>query len=140
MKKWEKEMKLRISPVVWLFLFAMGASSGALALDCSNAQTQTDMNHCAASDLDRETKKINKAYSDYRAKLNPAQKQQLKDVQLARIKFKDLACQFEASGVEGGSAQAMVLANCLADKTRQRSKEIEALGSCQEGDLSCPVR
>ena len=58
-------------------------------------------------------------------------------MQLAWIKFKDLACQFETSGTEGGSVHAMVLAECLIEKTRHRNKELEALANCQEGDLSC---
>ena len=120
-------------------LSSLFVSSAALAVDCQNPQTQIDMNQCASTDLDRETKKINKTYNNFRAKLNPTQKQQLKEVQLAWIKFKDLACKFEASGVEGGSAHSMVLAGCLTEKTRQRNKELEALGNCQEGDLSCPA-
>jgi len=131
-------MKLHTSLLVCSFLSILVVPCSALALDCQNPQTQTDMNQCSSSDLTRETKKINKTYNDFRAKLNPSQKQQLKEVQLAWIKFKDLACQFEASGVEGGSAHSMVLASCLAEKTLQRNKELEALGNCQEGDLSCP--
>ena len=50
------------------------------------------------------------------------------------------ACQFEASGVAGGSAFSMVLTSCLIKKTRERNKELEALANCQEGDLSCPAR
>jgi len=132
-------MKSHKALLICSFLSSLFVSSSTLALDCQNPQTQTDMNQCASSDLDRETKKINKTYNDYRAKLNPTQKQQLKEMQLAWIKFKDLACQFEASGVEGGSAHSMVLAGCLTEKTRQRNKELEVLGNCQEGDLSCPA-
>ena len=132
-------MKLHKVLLVCSFLSTLFGSSSALALDCQNPQTQTDMNQCASSDLDRETKKINKTYNDFKAKLNPTQKQQLKEVQLAWIKFKDLACQFEAFGVEGGSAHSMVLAGCLTEMTHQRNKELEALGNCQEGDLSCPA-
>ncbi len=67
------------------------------------------MNQCGGSDLERETKKINKAYNDYRAKLTPEQKLEFKEVQLAWIKFKDVACKFEASGVEGGSAYSIFI-------------------------------
>lgn len=132
-------MKLHNALLVCLFLSSVSVSSYVLALDCQNPQTQVDINQCASTELDRETKKINKTYNNLRAKLNPTHKQQLKEVQLAWIKFKDLACQFEASGIEGGSAHSMVLASCLAEKTRQRHKELEALGNCQEGDLSCPA-
>lgn len=132
-------MKLHKALLVCSFLSTLAVSRFALALDCQNPQTQTDMNQCASTDLDRETKKINKTYNDYSAKLNPTQKQQFKGVQSAWIKFKDLACRFEASGVEGGSAHSMVLSSCLTEKTRQRNKELEALGKCKEGDLSCPA-
>jgi uncharacterized protein YecT (DUF1311 family) len=119
-------------------LSSLLVSSVAWGLDCQNANTQADMNQCASSDLARETQLINRTYNDFRAKLSPAQQRQLKKVQLAWIKYKDLSCEFETSGVEGGSAHAMVLAGCLAEKTRLRNKELEALNSCQEGDLSCP--
>jgi uncharacterized protein YecT (DUF1311 family) len=132
-------MKLHAALLIGSFLSTLAVSDSALALDCQNPQTQTDMNQCASIDLDRETKKINKTYNDFRTKLNPTQKQQFKEVQFAWIKFKDLACQFEASGVEGGSAHSMVLAGCLAEKTRQRNKELEVLGKCEEGNLSCPA-
>ena len=83
-------------------------------------------------ELDRETKKINLTYNQFRSKLNPAQQQNIKEVQLAWIKFKDLACQFEASSLEGGSAYAMVLTGCLTEKTRQRHQELRALKDCEE--------
>lgn len=131
-------MKLYKPFVIVSFLSSLFVPSVVLGLDCQNANTQADMNQCASSDLARETQIINKTYRDLRAKLNPAQQRQFKKVQLAWIKYKDLSCEFEASGVEGGSAHAMVLAACLAEKTRLRNKELEALNSCQEGDLSCP--
>lgn len=132
-------MKFLKARLVGVFLSGLCISSTALALDCQNPQTQTDMNQCASLDLDRETKTINKTYNDLRKKLNHSQKQQLKELQLAWIKFKDLACEFEASGVEGGSAHSMVMAGCLTEKTRQRNEELKVLGNCQEGDLSCPA-
>ena len=122
------------------FLCSLFVSSYALALSCQNPQAQTDINQCAFITLELETKKINKAYNDYMANLNSTKKLQFKNVQLAWIKFKDLACQFEASGVAGGSAFSMVLTSCLIKKTRERNKELEALANCQEGDLSCPAR
>ena len=119
------------------FLSLLFVSGAALSLECEDPMTQLDMNLCASAELDRETKKINKTYNNLRAKLNSEQKQQIKEVQLAWIKFKDLACKFEASAVEGGSVYSMVLSECLTAKTRQRHKELERINSCQEGDLSC---
>jgi uncharacterized protein YecT (DUF1311 family) len=89
--------------------------------------------------LDRETKKINQTYNTVRAKLSPKQQQDFKAVQLAWIKFKDLDCKFQASGVAGGSAYPMIVSECLTAKTIQRNKELDYLLNCQEGDLSCPA-
>ncbi|MDP3814670.1 lysozyme inhibitor LprI family protein [Pseudomonas sp.] len=77
-------------------------------------------------------------YGEYRKGLDGAQKQQLKEVQLAWIKFRDLACAFESSSLEGGSAYSMQLNACLAQKTAARIKGLEQLASCEEGDLSWP--
>ena len=130
-------MKLYYLTIIGFMYFIPSASNYVFAADCQNARNQTEMNQCAYSDLDHETKKINKTYNDYRAKLDPEQKQQLKEVQLAWIKFKDLACKFSASGSEGGSIHPTILAGCLTEKTRQRNKELEALANCEEGDMSC---
>lgn len=133
-------MKLHKIFLIHSFLLSLFISFSASALDCQNPRTQTDMNQCSTLELDHETKIINKTYSALKAKLNSVQKQEIKEVQLAWIKFKDLACQFEASGVEGGSIHATVLASCLAEKTRQRNKQLKAIDNCEEGDLSCPAR
>ena len=130
-------MKFHTMLLLGLFLSTTTVTNSALALDCRNPQSQTAMNQCASVELEYETKKINKTYNNYRANLDPTHRQQLKEVQLAWIKFKDLACEFDASGSEGGSVHSMVLANCLTEKTRQRNKELETLANCQEGDVSC---
>lgn len=122
-----------------LTLASLFFSGGVLALNCGDPQTQTDMNICAGKDLDRETKKINQTYNAVRAKLDAKQQQDLKQVQLAWIAFKDLDCKFQASGVEGGSIYSLIVAGCLKDKTIQRNKELDSLLHCQEGDMSCPV-
>jgi uncharacterized protein YecT (DUF1311 family) len=120
-------------------LMSLLVAKHALALDCGNPKTQSDMSRCAANDLDRETKKINQTYSTLRTKLSPKQQQDFKAVQLAWIKFKDLDCKFQASGVAGGSAYPMIVSACLTSRTIQRNKELDYLLNCQEGDLSCPA-
>ena len=132
-------MKIHVSLIIGMLLLSQAFSSPAAALNCQNPQTQTDMNRCASIELEAETKKLNKTYRDFQTKLNSTQRQQLKKVQLAWIKFKDLACKFETSGSYGGSVYPMVLSNCLTEKTQQRNKELEVLGVCQEGDLRCPA-
>ena len=123
-----------------MLLTGLIISDYVFAIDCQNQQTQTDITQCASSELSVETARINKAYNELTAKLYPTPRQKIKEVQLAWIKYKDLACKFEASGAQGGSAYASVLSVCLVEKTKQRSKELEALGNCKEGDLGCPIQ
>lgn len=108
--------------------------------DCSAPVTQAEMTQCAGHAYSAADKKLNLAYNEYRARLSAGQKKQLTQAQLAWIKYRDLSCAFESSGVEGGSAYSMVRSDCLAAKTERRLKEIEALQGCGEGDLSCPAR
>lgn len=135
----EIPVKLRAIITVPAFVLVSLVSESAFAADCKSPTTQLELTQCASADLERETHKINNIYKVFRAKLNPQKQQQLKEVQLAWIKFRDLACKFNASGVGGGSAQSMVLSNCLTEETKLRSKAIESLANCQEGDLSCPA-
>jgi uncharacterized protein YecT (DUF1311 family) len=131
---------MNFSPVCLISaVFILVFPNFSYALNCKNPQAQTDMNQCAALELERETAKINKTYNNLRANLSSEQRLQIKNVQTSWIIFKDLACEFEASGVIGGSAHSMVLANCLTWKTKQRNKELELLATCEEGDLSCPA-
>lgn len=122
-----------------LMFLALPVCLKVYAAGCDAPATQMEMNQCAAQEYEKANKELNNVYSGYRTRLSDSQKQQLKDTQLAWIKFRDLACEFESSGIEGGSAKSMVRNGCLAGKTRIRLAEIKALASCEEGDLSCPA-
>ena len=99
-----------------------------------------DINQCATNELSIETGKINATYGTVRKKATAEQKQQLKAVQLAWIKFKDLSCSFQASSVDGGSLYSAVVSACLVEMTKRRNQELEELLNCQEGDVACPIR
>jgi uncharacterized protein YecT (DUF1311 family) len=109
------------------------------ALDCKNAVTQADMNQCQSGDFAAADKQLNVLYNDYMKRLNPQQKQSMRDAQNAWLRYRDSSCKFESSGAEGGSAHAMVMITCKARKTVVRVGELEALSTCAEGDLGCPV-
>lgn len=127
--------KLMVSAVLVSGLFM---ATPLLADDCANATDQASLNQCAGADYAAQDKRLNQLYGEYRKGLDDGQKQQLKQAQLAWIKFRDLACAFELSNLEGGSAYPMQLNACLAQKTAARIKELEQLATCEEGDLSCP--
>ncbi|TNY27001.1 hypothetical protein BV497_05540 [Fulvimonas soli] len=99
-----------------------------------------EINQCASSALEAETAAINSVYNRYRIELSAAQKQQLKDVQLAWIRYKDLACNYNASELTGGSMQPYVIAQCLTEQTIIRRKQLEALLNCESGTTpGCPI-
>ena len=105
----------------------------AQTLDCDNAMTQTEMNQCAAQALEQEDQRLNRVYNQYRAGLQAKDRQALKQVQLAWIKFRDLDCKQVASVYEGGSMQPMVHAHCLAERTRERITHLEQMADGAEG-------
>jgi uncharacterized protein YecT (DUF1311 family) len=111
----------------------------AISQACGDRQTQAEMNQCAAADYATVDGELNKVYNDYRSRLTEVQKRQLGDAQLAWIRFRDLSCEFESSGVKGGSAHPFVLQSCLAAMTRARIQQLSTLAGCEEGDLTCPA-
>ena len=108
------------------------------APDCANASTQARLNECAYEDFLAATAGYAASYKKISDKLGTTQKNQFRRAQKLWIQYRTAACNFESSGVAGGSAQAMVKSQCDARMTRARTTELEKLASCQEGDLSCP--
>src|SRR5262245_15420432 len=106
--------------------------------DCDDPQTQFEMNQCAGMKRVDADKRLNELYSRYRERLGAAQKKKLTEAQRAWLAFRDSWCIFVASGVEGGSAQPLVMSECLTEVTAHRIKQLEEVSSCKEGDLSCP--
>jgi uncharacterized protein YecT (DUF1311 family) len=122
-------------------LFFMAFAPGVIAAqDCVHLQSQSEMNRCAAADYASADRALNRFYDAYRARLDDEQKRQLQEAQLAWVRFRDLSCRFESSGVKGGSAHPLILQSCLASMTRARLRQLSTLADCQEGDLSCPAR
>ena len=113
-------------------------AQGAPVPDCTAATTQARMNECAHEDFLAATAAYAASYQAVAGKLIPKQKDQFRRTQKLWIQYRTAACNFESSGVTGGSAQAMVKTQCDARMTRARTAELEKLASCQEGDLSCP--
>ena len=127
-------MKAPLSLLAAALLLCAGS---ALAADCTKAATQAEMNACASETLTQNDADLNATYMAYRDKLNKAKQNQLREVQLAWLKYRDLSCHFESAASAGGSAASLALQTCLADKTRQRADELKNLAGCKEGDLSC---
>lgn len=107
------------------FLTAIAMLNPATAADvCKDPMNQRDMNMCADKDAGREDDLLNKNYKELVGRLEGKEKAQIKTVQLAWIKFRDLQCHFESDGYEGGSMQPLVHSNCLYKLTKQRNKDL----------------
>lgn len=114
-------------------------SCNALADNCDNAQTQAEMNTCAANQLKEADGKLNNAYGTAMKRAPEATKVLLKTAQQKWIALRDADCALISSGTEGGSIQPMIHAQCLTDKTVERTAWLESLLNCEEGDVSCPL-
>ncbi|MEY4464265.1 MAG: hypothetical protein RLZZ81_1236 [Pseudomonadota bacterium] len=119
----------------WLFLSSI---SYAFAVDCNKALTQGDMNYCAGEEYKKVDKKLNQIYQEILKHISEEQVNLLKKSQNLWIKYRDAECEFQSSGVYGGSVYPMILLMCFTGKTEGRIKEFEAMLKCEEGDLSCP--
>jgi uncharacterized protein YecT (DUF1311 family) len=119
-----------------LLLFLV-LTAPALALDCARQETEGDARACSGQRLQMADHRLNSAYGTLMKRLGDNQKAMLKASEKAWIGYRDAQCKLVASGVDGGSAQPMVTANCLGDMTEARLKELNHQLTCQEGDMTC---
>ncbi|WP_058913158.1 lysozyme inhibitor LprI family protein [Entomohabitans teleogrylli] len=123
------------------FLFAGLLFSGtALASECDNAASQTELTTCAAAEYQKADQELNSTYQNALSRASESQRALLKKAQNSWIELRDADCAFLSSASSGGSIQEMVNSQCMADKTRDRNAYLESLMECDEGDLSCPLR
>jgi uncharacterized protein YecT (DUF1311 family) len=76
-----------------------------------------------AEQLKEEDKNLNQTYQTLRTLLSPQEKEQLKNVQLIWIAFRDKSCDFQLRDADG-SMYAMFMAQCLARYTATRNAEL----------------
>lgn len=114
-------------------------SASALADECANASTQTEMNTCAAQQYQAADKTLNQTYQTAIKRAAAPQRDLLKKAQQAWIALRDADCALIGSGTEGGSVQPMIVNQCLAEKTNEREAWLASMMQCEEGDLSCPL-
>lgn len=96
----------------------------AQKLNCTNPQTQSELNGCAGLSYQQADQKLNQIYRQLLPKLPSARKQKLITAQQIWIKFRDSNCDFEKSEVEGGTMAPLIYSSCLADLTKQRTEQL----------------
>jgi len=93
---------------------------------CADAQSQAEMNICWGNEYKAADARLNEAYRQFASKLDDEQKAQLKNAQLAWLKYRDANCDFVADQYKGGTIRPMIAAICLADVTNNRTTELKA--------------
>jgi uncharacterized protein YecT (DUF1311 family) len=121
-------MKLpTISGLLLLILCATILSQNQEKKDpCADAQSQAEMNMCWGKEYKAADAKMNKTYQDFMSKLDESEKMQLKNAQLAWLKYRDANCDFVADQYKGGTMRPMIAAICLADVTNARVNELKS--------------
>ncbi|MFK0273988.1 lysozyme inhibitor LprI family protein [Ensifer sp. NPDC090286] len=111
-------------------------------VDCQNAVTQSDMNICANEDYEAADAELNKTYKQALA-ATQAQDQELADIdaayvgaeqalkksQRAWIGYRDGQCELAGFEARGGSMEPMLVSGCLAELTKARTKELNAIAA-----------
>jgi uncharacterized protein YecT (DUF1311 family) len=118
-------------------LLLLALSVPALALDCSKQETEGAARQCSGQLLKDADKNLNDAYRTLLKRFDARQQAMLRASEKAWLAYRDAQCKMVASGVEGGSAQPMVTADCLGELTQARLKELKYQLTCQEGDMTC---
>jgi len=117
--------------------------TGELAIaqnPCAAAATQQALNQCATQAQQQADQSLKDFIENYQTRLSSEQVIRLQHTQASWRLFRRFSCEFESSGVAGGSAYPMVFSNCMAAKATARLNELQKLAQCEEGDLSCPAR
>ncbi|WP_363348524.1 lysozyme inhibitor LprI family protein [Methylocystis echinoides] len=125
--------RIKTAIVLGLLLGASGAS----AKDCSALATQTDMNICEGEIFEKADARLNDVYRRLAAKISAKGKSKLVEAERAWLTYRDLQCDFDTLGVEGGSIHGMMVAQCRTEMTKEQTKRLERQLTCQEGDMSC---
>ncbi|PIJ52049.1 hypothetical protein BL250_02045 [Erwinia sp. OLTSP20] len=111
----------------------------ALAVDCDNASSQSEMNQCASEEYKKADDELNSVYKQTLKSTSGKQKTLLQQAQKKWISYRDADCHFQTFKSMGGSLWSMNVSGCLRDKTRQRTSELKNMLNCPEGDVSCPL-
>src|SRR6266480_429344 len=98
-----------------------------LSLAPLHAQTQATINATARSDFRKADADLNKAYRAVLAKVPDAEKQKLKETQRAWIASRDAEAAAAAKEANGGSMGPTLRYGRMADLTRKRISELEAM-------------
>ncbi|MFN3130008.1 lysozyme inhibitor LprI family protein [Roseibium sp.] len=128
---------LVVGLAVVVFGEAFAPAVQAQDVNCKEPQTQLDMTICAKKDWEAADVELNAAYKSAMAAMKQTDSylsgdlkgaaETLKAAQRAWIPFRDKACESYGFLARGGSMEPMLVLQCRADLTRQRTSELKDL-------------
>ena len=122
-------------------LGVLAGMSTAIAGNCNDQSTQSDLNVCADQDFKTADKALNEVYRAIVQRLSqdPEGKTRLTAAQKAWIGFRDAECDFQSGNSIEGSIYPMLVLICRTGLTQKRTDELKVYLKCDEGDTLCPV-
>lgn len=101
------------------------SNSRSGSIDCSNPQTQQEMNQCAAQGYETADRELKTMYEQMHTQMSNASRSQLETAQEEWIEFRSAECRLEAKPNEGGSMYPTVYYRCMERITRDRMKQLQ---------------
>lgn len=126
----------RISKV--LRFLATGILLG-IFLGNAAAQSQTELTQTSQAELTQANAALSEFATTYKSHLSAEQVTLFQKAQKTWDAFRQADCAFKVSGVAGGSAYPMIMADCLRGAAEARLKALQTLEQCEEGELACPA-
>jgi uncharacterized protein YecT (DUF1311 family) len=124
-----RQMKSIKSPIILILALLLSSISIAGQKPkndpCPKSQTQLELNQCAGNAYKAADGELNQVYRKLVAMLDARDKDQLKVVQTAWLKYRAAHCEFVGDQYKGGSIRPMIYAFCLADVTKNRTTELK---------------
>ena len=124
--------------MIFAALFLLAQAPDAVA-ECTDPNTQGEMNACAKQEFDRVDAELNAVWKKVRgwakkadAKLDIGHGQSgyaesLLAAQRAWLTYRDAHCRLVSFDARGGSMQPLLINNCLAELTENRTAELREL-------------
>ena len=111
----------------------------AFASQCDDAVDQRSMDECAFKQSQQQDLALHNVYEHLSMQLTDHQRELLEKTETAWLAYRDSACQFAASGSEGGTSYGQWLSICAREMTEARIRELVGLSHCKAGDGECPT-
>ena len=135
----------RLAPALAMLLLSAGVAAAAdddpiakARKACTDMEAQTDMNVCSNDLAKKVGAELQRSQEKLMGRVDGKNKANVRDAHRAWTTYRDRHCDFEASGVEGGSVHPLIYNLCVLDLNDARLKQLTHHLTCEEGDLSCP--